>query len=122
MANNLVLLDTSGWIALLNTGRQRFVAVVTDWIIAETGNGLARTTARDDVQDASQRMLSSPHAIVQFVEESLLLDACKLYHERQDKHWGLVDCASFVVMRQRAAFSWFCRTIIISNRPGSLAC
>lgn len=116
MANNLVLLDTSGWIALLNTrdalhgqarsiwrdlGHKGFVAVVTDWIIAETGNGLARTTSRDDVRDAVQRMLESPRAVVEFVEEPLLLEACDLYHQRPDKRWGLVDCASFVVMRRR---------------------
>ncbi len=51
-----VFLDTSGWIALLNStepehqaanqlwldlGRRGYRIVITDWIIAETGNGLA---------------------------------------------------------------------------------
>lgn len=116
MASKVVLLDTHGWIALLNTrdalharargvwrdlGRQGFTAVVTDWIIAETGNGLSRTTSRTDVRDAVRRMLDSPQSIVEFVNEGLLQAAIDLYHQHTDKDWGLVDCASFVVMRRR---------------------
>jgi predicted nucleic acid-binding protein len=52
-----VLLDTNGWIALLNASdtlhesarliwtqlaRERTPIIVTDWVVAETGNGLAR--------------------------------------------------------------------------------
>jgi predicted nucleic acid-binding protein len=54
-------LDTNGWIALLNSSdalhseagavwtrllKQGYSILLTDWIVAETGNGLARTSAR----------------------------------------------------------------------------
>jgi predicted nucleic acid-binding protein len=57
MANSL-LLDTSGWLMLLNSGdphhreatsvwrsciSRGYQVVLTDWIIAETGNGLVRS-------------------------------------------------------------------------------
>lgn len=116
MVSKLVLLDTNGWIALLNTrdklhqrarsvwrklGRQGYHGVVTDWIIAETGNGLARTSTRVLVRDAVQRMLTGPHGIVDFVDDELLTAALELYQQHDDKDWGLVDCATFVVMRRR---------------------
>jgi uncharacterized protein len=115
MASKDVLLDTNGWIALLNTrdslhgharevwrdlGRQTYRAVVTDWIIAEMGNGLARTTSRNEVRGAIERVFASPFAVVEFVDQRLLFEACELYQRRADKDWGLVDCASFLVMQR----------------------
>ena len=66
-----VFLDSNGWIALLSAndrwhaqaveqfeqirlGRRRLVT--TDWVLAETGNGLARTSARD-------RFVGGPRAL-----------------------------------------------------------
>jgi predicted nucleic acid-binding protein len=61
MASNGVFLDTNGWLALLNDDdslhagafrvwsrfvRERRSVMLTDWIVAETGNGLARTPQR----------------------------------------------------------------------------
>ncbi len=72
--------------------------MLTDWIIAETGNGLARTTARENFALAARRVLTSRNAQVLPVTAGLLTRALALYSERPDKTWGLVDCASFVVM------------------------
>ena len=56
-----IFADSQGWIALLNRSDQSHAAackvmsalagehrriITTDWILAETGNGLARTKAR----------------------------------------------------------------------------
>ena len=61
MPDRPVFLDTNGWIALLNSSdalhatvssvwsdllRRSSTIFLTDWIVAETGNGLARTNAR----------------------------------------------------------------------------
>jgi predicted nucleic acid-binding protein len=116
MANS-IFLDTNGWLALLNAtddlhakagavwldlGSQATRIVLTDWIIAETGNGLARSQIKSPFAEAVERIIASPHVDLVFVDEPLLRQAIGLYATRVDKSWGLVDCASFAVMRERA--------------------
>jgi len=108
-----VFLDTAGWLALLNAteplhdeakrvwGRlasRRTKVVLTDWIIAETGNGMARTVLRKTFRESLLRLISSEMADVAQVSRDLMLRGVDLYHNRPDKTWGLVDCVSFVVM------------------------
>ena len=72
MAGNAFFLDANGWVAVLNTreslnnianarwrelSRARRPAVLTDWVVAETGNGLARTPARGRFVETFQQML-----------------------------------------------------------------
>ena len=74
MTDKAVFLDTNGWLALLNASDTRHPAalrlwtellekdtsvVVTDWVIAETGNGLARTLARRQFRRAVELLRSS---------------------------------------------------------------
>lgn len=112
-----VLLDTNGWIALLNTSdnlhesarriweqlaEQKTPIVVTDWVVAETGNGLARFPVRVGFRRAVELIESSPRATLITVDQELRQAALRLYGDRPDKTWGLVDCASFVIMKERA--------------------
>lgn len=70
-----MFLDTNGWLALLNAsdelhrtadllwrdlGRRGYSIVLTDWIIAETGNGLARTRARQRFLESVESLMNSP--------------------------------------------------------------
>jgi predicted nucleic acid-binding protein len=115
MRDDASFLDTSGWMALLNTddrlhasavaawreiARRRGTVVVTDWIIAETGNGLARTGLRDAFARAVRLLPSSTEFRLILIDDDLLMRAVELYQARPDKTWGLVDCSSFVVMTQ----------------------
>jgi len=117
MSGESVFLDTAGWIALLNASDalherasqlwrtlidENHSVLLTDWIIAETGNGLARTPARERFTAAVQLMRSSPRVQLIFVTSELLERALTLYGERTDKTWGLVDCASFLIMRDNS--------------------
>jgi hypothetical protein len=114
MAGKPVFLDTNGWFALLNEedalhvraatcwrelSRASRSIVLTDWVVAETGNGLARTRARDRLVDAVQKMAHAPRFRIIFITPALMERALFLYSDRPDKTWGLVDCASFVVMK-----------------------
>jgi uncharacterized protein len=109
-----VFVDTSGWIAVLNAddalyeracvrllelGADGRSLVTTDWVLAETGNGLARTAARLSLAGAVRRFFESSHCRLVWVDALLLDRALKLYSHVGDKSWGLVDCASFVLMR-----------------------
>jgi hypothetical protein len=116
MASDPIFLDSNGWVALLNTrdslnakadtlfrelGRAGRPIVLTDWIVAETGNGLARIPARALVRETVARFLRSPRFKIIFISPDLMERALKLYAERADKTWGLVDCASFVIMSEQ---------------------
>jgi predicted nucleic acid-binding protein len=111
-----VFLDTSGWIAILNSvDSQHLIAqdtwrelanrgcrfVVTDWIIAETGNGLSRSLMRGRFVEVVQQMLEAPSVEIVAICDDLLRRALAEYAKFADKSWGLVDCASFIVMRER---------------------
>ena len=113
--NEIVFLDSNGWIALLNSrdqlhaaavdawhalGKQAARIVVSDWIVAETGNGLSRTAARIRFPEAVSRIESSHHAQLLEINGSRRSAALALYADRADKSWGLTDCSSFVVMRE----------------------
>lgn len=115
MAGN-VLLDTNGWIPLLNSseqlhrqaidlwqglGRRGYRIVLTDWVIAETGNGLARSPAKHRFAESVERFWQSGVVDILTIDRPLITQAFELYRGYADKSWGLVDCASFVVMRQR---------------------
>ena len=117
-----VLLDTNGWVVLLNSadalhqrvavawqelGKERCTIVITDWIVAETGNSLARTAARGIFAEAYRRFVESAKARLVFVDSALLEEAIRMYTDRGDKTWGLVDCASFLLMKQEGITDTF---------------
>ncbi len=122
MPADMVFLDTVGWIALLNAtdslhvaadhlwrslGQQDNIIVLTDWIIAETGNGLARGVARQQFFRATESIFTSPRAKVVFVTDLILRRALVMYKDHTDKAWGLVDCVSFIVMRDEGITAAF---------------
>ena len=109
-----VFLDTSGLIALVNAddpshastnglvkewGTTRRALITTDWVLAETGNGLARTPARRRFVEAVGALTRSPNCRIIRVDAAIFDRALEMYAQVQDKSWGLVDCASFIVMR-----------------------
>lgn len=115
MPGNVVFLDTNGWLALINAsdqlhqtadavwqdlGRRGYSIVLTDWVIAETGNGLARTRARERFYQVVDGFMKDPRCRVVFITAALLRRALDLYLARGDKQWGLVDCSSFLVMTE----------------------
>lgn len=116
MAADPVFLDTGGWLALLNASdalhavasstwtellRQGSRVVLTEWIVAETGNGLARTESRSRFASAVHLLRSSSRSELLEVSPNLFNRALDLYTSRSDKTWGLVDCVSFLVMEDR---------------------
>lgn len=115
MPERPVFLDTNGWLALLNSSdalhsaasivwsdlvRRGSTIFLTDWIVAETGNGLARTNARQRFPRAVALLRESPRVRLLSISESLFKASLDLYASRPDKSWGLVDCASFLVMQE----------------------
>ena len=116
MASKAVFLDSNGWIGLLNTreslhgeaaergremSRTATPVVLTEWIVAETGNGLARTRARSRLAEIVQAMRRDPRFRIVPISTELAERALLMYSGCADKTWGLVDCASFVLMNDQ---------------------
>jgi predicted nucleic acid-binding protein len=104
-------LDTSFVIALVNKSDQyhskalnlasRFdkkSLVTTDAVLLEIGNALARNFKAQSIQ-IIEHFLTSDEIQVVHMNVELFRRAFELYRSHTDKAWGLIDCISFVVMR-----------------------
>ena len=73
--------------------------VTTDAVLLEVGNGLARGF-RDEASALFEELENSAEAEIVRLDPEILSTAMALYKLHRDKEWGLVDCVSFVVMRE----------------------
>jgi predicted nucleic acid-binding protein len=73
--------------------------LITDVVLLEIGNALARKYREQAVQVIENFLSSEDVEIVRLTPE-LFDHALALYKTHEDKEWGLIDCVSFVVMRQ----------------------
>lgn len=110
---NQLFVDTSFVIGLINDKDQYHAKAVsfshefnnaplitTDAVLFEVGNALAK----DFKQEATKIikiLRESVNAEVIPIDQDLFDKAFEFYQKYKDKTWGLVDCISFVVMRER---------------------
>ena len=73
--------------------------LVTDAVLLEIGNALARGYKREAVEIIEQFLAAEEVEVVHLTPQ-LFEQGFALYKTHQDKAWGLVDCISFVVMRE----------------------
>ncbi|MBI2877026.1 MAG: type II toxin-antitoxin system VapC family toxin [Candidatus Tectomicrobia bacterium] len=112
-----VFLDTAYVNALINTRDQWHEAAVrwerklaasrrrlitTEFFLVEIADGLAAIRFRTQAVRLITALQTSPLIEIIPASSHLFIDALKLYQSRTDKDWGLTDCASFVVMNNRA--------------------
>lgn len=74
--------------------------VTTDAVLLEVGNGLARGF-RDEASALFDELENSTEAEIVRLDPEIFNAAVNLYRSHLDKEWGLVDCVSFIVMRER---------------------
>ena len=114
---NEVFVDTSGWASFFvrtEPHHAKAIELMTQW---QQQNGRVVTTnyilselaalftsplrvPRSTILDCIQTIRSRPWVEVVHIDPSLDEAAWKLFGDRLDKEWSLVDCASFVVMQQ----------------------
>lgn len=109
MAASAVFLDTSGLLALVarddghharavtvrNALASEGCALVTsDWVLAEFLAGASRQPLRSKAVEFVRTMRSSPAIRVIEASRADWDIAFKLYADRADKDWSLVDCSS----------------------------
>jgi hypothetical protein len=103
--------DTSFVVALVNKNDQHHLGaleiaseferrslITTDAVLLEIGNALARNFRAASIQVIDDFLTSSEIQIVNLYPD-LFQRAFSLYRAHLDKTWGLIDCVSFVVMR-----------------------
>jgi uncharacterized protein len=78
---------------------ERKPVLITDSILLEIGNSLSRSH-RESAISAIERFLTTEETEVVRLDETLFNKAFELYKSHSDKTWGLVDCVSFVVMKE----------------------
>jgi uncharacterized protein len=74
--------------------------VSTDAVLLEVGNGLARNFKSEAAEIIEHFLTAADVEVVRLLPD-LFDDALELFRTHVDKEWGLVDCLSFVVMRER---------------------
>lgn len=113
---NQVFLDTSGLIAVVNTDDQWHAAAETVWrellapaarlvttslVLIELGDGLSRIQHRQ----LAIQIYDSLHAAQRVEILQTTSDhedrAWRLFRQTDDKEWGMTDCVSMIVMRDR---------------------
>ena len=85
--------------------RRRAIVVVTDWIVAETGNGAGPEPLPATCSSESVEIFRAARTFrLVYVDDHLLSSALDLYQARPDKERGLRRSApSFVVMKRAKA-------------------
>lgn len=73
--------------------------LTTDAVLLEIGNALARNF-RQEAVGIIERFLSSENITIVRLTPELFDEGFILFKSYADKHWGLVDCVSFIAMRQ----------------------
>jgi uncharacterized protein len=75
--------------------------LTTDAVLLEIGNSLSKLRFRPAAVSLLRSIRSDPRIEVVLLTADLLKSGFDLFQQRSDKTWGLTDCVSFVVMRQR---------------------
>jgi predicted nucleic acid-binding protein len=107
-----VFADTSYYLALVNASDPRHERAVelaesvlgrvfvTEHVLLELGSALSRGPDRLVFLELLEDLLSDDSTTLISAGKSLFAEGVALFAKRPDKEWSLVDCISFVAMKQ----------------------
>ena len=75
--------------------------ITTEYVLVETGGLLLRPEDRPAYVNLVRDLESDPAVQIVPASKPLFHAGFELFVDRPDKYWSLVDCISFVVMKQR---------------------
>jgi predicted nucleic acid-binding protein len=75
--------------------------ITTEYVLVETGGLLIRPQDRPTFVNLVRDVESDPAMQIVPASKALFRAGFELFARRPDKEWSLVDCTSFVVMKQR---------------------
>ena len=73
--------------------------VTTEWVLAEFGNAYSDPKDRADFVGLYRSLAGHPRVKIVPADTRLFQRGADFYGQRADKKWSLVDCISFIVMR-----------------------
>lgn len=79
--------------------------ITTRAVLVEIGNALSKRRYRSAGIRLIDSLEADPNVEIVAFSEQLYSRALQLYRDRPDKEWGLTDCISFIVMRDRGIAS-----------------
>jgi predicted nucleic acid-binding protein len=108
-----IFVDTSFVLALINERDQyhdqaetlsykfeNALLITTGAVLLEIGNALAKNF-REEAVAVIKMLQNSKRVEVVGIDEQLFEKGLGVYEKYDDKAWGLVDCISFVLMREK---------------------
>jgi uncharacterized protein len=75
--------------------------VTTMAVLLEIGNALSRQRYRDAASQLLEALERDPQVERVPLTDGIYQEALALFRSRPDKEWGMIDCVSIVVMKQR---------------------
>ncbi|MBI3991367.1 MAG: type II toxin-antitoxin system VapC family toxin [Candidatus Omnitrophica bacterium] len=109
-----VFVDSFSWIALINKSdnhhevslktiedflNKQVKLITTNYVVIETINALSKVEFRKAVIEFIDKLEKSPSVEIVKITDEIYNNAWRLYQQRMDKDWGIIDCTSFEVMR-----------------------
>ena len=73
----------------------------SDFVIAEFCNGFSKVKLRETAVKMVKSIYESERWEIVPVSDSLMRKSFNLFEQMQDKEWGLVDCSSIILSRER---------------------
>jgi predicted nucleic acid-binding protein len=107
-----VFADTSFYIALVRPDDENHLRSIefdknfngqyltSEFVLIELGNWLADPRNRPVFLDMVRILRMNPRTIIVQATSDWVAKGLTLYAQRLDKHWSLIDCISFEIMRE----------------------
>ena len=110
-----IFIDTSYVLALFNTRDQwhrvalewetkisarNTPLITTEFVLTEIGDALSSTRLRSNGSRVIRALRTNDRVEVLPATSDLFESGLELFESRLDKHWGLTDCISFVIMNE----------------------
>lgn len=80
---------------------EKIPLITTQAILLEIGNSLSKKSLRNGAISLLDSIRHDERIEIVSLTQTLYDKSFELFRNRDDKEWGLVDCVSFVVMRER---------------------
>jgi predicted nucleic acid-binding protein len=87
-------------IAVSKTLKKPVQLVTTSAVLMEFGNMLSSISLRNKAFNYIQLLKNDKHTEIVPVSEKLFEAGLAMFGKYQDKEWGIVDCISFLVMKE----------------------